>query len=117
MKYCSKCVYPGVSATPLTFDEQGICSGCRVAAAKNTIHWDKRWELFQELIDEYRSTSNYDILIPVSGGKDSYYQVHMAQSLGLKVLLITYHGNNYLPEGEYNLQRMREVFDCDHIIV
>jgi N-acetyl sugar amidotransferase len=37
--------------------------------------------------------------------------------LGLKPLLVTYHGNNYLPEGEYNLMRMREVFGCDHIIV
>lgn len=26
-------------------------------------------------------------------------------------------GNNYLPEGENNLKRMREVFDCDHIVV
>lgn len=117
MKYCSKCVYPGVSATPLTFDQDGVCSGCRVAEAKKTIEWDKRWELFRDLISEYRSSDNYDILIPVSGGKDSYYQVHLAKSLGLKVLLVTYHGNNYLPEGEYNLRRMREVFDCDHIIV
>ena len=70
-----------------------------------------------ELADEYRSTNNYDILIPVSGGKDSYYQTHVAvHELGLKPLLVTYHGNNYLPEGEDNLQRMREVFDCDHII-
>ena len=30
---------------------------------------------------------------------------------------MTYHGNNYLPEGEHNLHRMREVFDCDHVIV
>ena len=117
MQYCTTCVYPGVSATPLTFDENGVCSGCRVAAAKKAIDWSKRWELFKQLIDEYRSSSNYDILIPVSGGKDSYYQTHVAKSLGLKVLLVTYHGNNYLPEGEYNLQRMREIFDCDHIIV
>jgi len=117
MRYCTKCVYPGVAATPLTFDENGACSSCRVAAAKPKIDWNRRWELFQQLVDEYRSDSNYDILIPVSGGKDSYYQAHVARSLGLKILLVTYHGNNYLPEGEYNLGRMREVFDCDHVIV
>ncbi|MTD94677.1 N-acetyl sugar amidotransferase [Hyphomicrobium sp. xq] len=118
MKYCSRCVVPGMSAVPLTFDDKGVCSGCRVSDTKATIDWDKRGRLLRELVDEYRTSSNYDIVIPVSGGKDSYYQTHVAtKELGLKALLVTYHGNNYLPEGEYNLQRMREVFDADHIIV
>ena len=118
IQYCKHCVYPAVAATPLTFDENGVCSGCRVADQKKQIDWRKRWQLLKELVKEYKSDDNYDIIIPVSGGKDSYYQTHVAvKELGLKVLLITYHGNNYLPEGEYNLNRMREVFDCDHIIV
>jgi N-acetyl sugar amidotransferase len=118
MRFCTRCVYPSAAATPLTFDEHGVCSGCRVAAQKPSIDWDERFGMLRELADEYRSTSNYDILIPVSGGKDSYYQTHVAvKELGLKPLLVTYHGNNYLPEGERNLYRMREVFDCDHVIV
>ncbi len=117
VRYCSRCVYPSCSATPLTFDEQGVCSGCRVAALKKSINWKDRWARFKSLVDEYRSSSTYDVLIPVSGGKDSYFQTHTAKALGLKPLLVTYHGNNYLPEGEENLRRMREVFDCDHIIV
>lgn len=118
VQYCSRCVYPAVTATPLTFDENGVCSGCCVADQRYQLNWDERGRMLKELTDEYRSNSNYDIVIPVSGGKDSYYQTHVAvKELGLKVLLVTYHGNNYLPEGEYNLQRMREVFDCDHIIV
>jgi N-acetyl sugar amidotransferase len=60
---------------------------------------------------------NYDCVIPVSGGKDSYYQVHVAISHGLKPLLVTYHGNNYLPEGDFNRDRMREVFDVDHLVL
>ncbi|MEB3295253.1 MAG: N-acetyl sugar amidotransferase [Synechococcales bacterium] len=118
VQYCSKCVYPAVSATPLTFDDRGVCSGCRVHEQKANIDWKQRWEWLKELTDEYRSDTNYDIVIPVSGGKDSYFQTHIAvRELGLKPLLVTYHGNNYLPEGEYNLYRMREIFDCDHIIV
>lgn len=118
MRYCTKCVYPSVTATALTFDENGVCSGCRVHEQKKNIDWSQRMGWLRDLVSEYRSQNNYDILIPVSGGKDSYYQVHVAvHELGLKPLLVTYHGNNYLPEAEYNLQRMREVFDCDHIIV
>jgi len=118
MRYCTRCVYPGVTAAPTTFDEAGVCSGCRVSDQRKHINWDERWQMLINLVDEYRSSSDYDILIPVSGGKDSYYQTHVAvRLLKLKPLLVTYHGNNYLPEGEYNLLRMREVFDCDHIIV
>jgi N-acetyl sugar amidotransferase len=76
--------------------------------------------MFKELLDEYRSKDGktYDCIIPVSGGKDSYWQTHVITKVyGLKPLLVTYHGNNYLPVGERNLLRMREVFDVDHIIV
>ena len=29
---------------------------------------------------------------------------------------MTYHGNNFLPEGDINRDKMREVFDADHIV-
>jgi hypothetical protein len=29
---------------------------------------------------------------------------------------VTYHGNNYLPEGDYNRDRMRHVFNADHLV-
>jgi N-acetyl sugar amidotransferase len=118
MRYCTHCVYPGVAATPLTFDQDGVCSGCRVAGQKASVDWAERREMLTELFDDVRGRGNYDVVIGVSGGKDSYFQTHVAvRELGLKPLLVTYHGNNYLPEGERNLYRMRETFDCDHIVV
>ncbi|MDQ3964074.1 MAG: N-acetyl sugar amidotransferase [Actinomycetota bacterium] len=118
IRFCNSCVAPSSAAVPIELDIEGICTGCRVAAAMKAIDWDSRWNLLLELVDEYRTGSNYDVIVPVSGGKDSYFQTHVAtKELGLKPLLVTYHGNNYLPEGEHNLLRMREVFDCDHIIV
>lgn len=117
-RFCVRCVYGSSSAVALTFDENGVCSGCRVAEQERDIDWPARWLLLEELVDQYRSTTGYDVVIPVSGGKDSYFQTHVAtKELGLKPLLVTYHGNNYVPEGEANLLRMREVFDCDHVIV
>ncbi len=85
-----------------------------------SIDWAQRRRWLEELVDEYRTgaAGNYEVVIPVSGGKDSYYQTHVAvKELGLKALLVTYHGNNYLPEGQRNLDRMRALFDCDHIVI
>ncbi len=118
MRYCAKCVYPASSAAPLAFDERGICSGCRTAEQRTSIDWDARRKRFEKLIDEYRvqDGSNYDCIIPVSGGKDSYFQTHIIKTVyGLNPLLVTYNGNNYTPSGMRNLVNMREAFNVDHI--
>lgn len=117
VKYCSKCVYTSSSAVPLAFDDAGVCSGCKTAEQKVTVDWARRKRLFERLIEDYRSKdkSNYDCIIPVSGGKDSYWQIHIIKSYGLNPLLVTYHGNNYTPTGMKNLLNMREAFGCDHI--
>ncbi|MDB2543602.1 N-acetyl sugar amidotransferase [Woeseiaceae bacterium] len=121
MKYCKQCVYPFATVN-LHVDDDGICSSCKTFEAFEKIpeeFWDKRRQRLKDLIEETSdgNDSEYDCLIPVSGGKDSYYQAHViTKELGLKPLLMTYHGNNFLPEGDYNRDRMREVFDADHIV-
>lgn len=118
MRYCSRCVYPQI-AVFVTVSDDGLCSGCRVNQDKPNIDWKDRGEQLREILEEHRGdkTGNYDCIIPVSGGKDSYFQTHVIKNVyGMNPLLVTYHGNNYLPEGEYNLNRMREVFGVDHII-
>lgn len=118
MKYCSKCVYPMSSAIPLQFDKDLVCSGCKVAGQRLDIDWEDRRRKFERLAKQYRSHdgSNYDCMIPVSGGKDSYFQTHIIKNvMGLNPLLVTYHGNNYTPTGLDNLRNMQKVFGVDHI--
>jgi N-acetyl sugar amidotransferase len=107
-----------VSAVPLTFDDGSVCSGCRVHAQREDIDWNERRLWLEELVAEYRRPDggNYECIIPVSGGKDSWYQTwYVKEVLGLNPLLVTYHGNNYLNVGLRNLRRMREVFGVDHL--
>jgi len=121
MEYCKRCVYP-IAAVNLYVDEEGICSSCRTFEkflALSPEMWKKRKIRFEEIMEDIlkTNTSNYDCIVPVSGGKDSYYQTHViVKEYGLKPLLVTYHGNNYLPEGDYNRDRMRQVFDADHLV-
>ena len=121
MIYCKKCVYPK-SAVNLIIDNEGVCSSCRSFEQFDKIS-DEYWlERKNKLIKHFEenkkiNNSNYDCLIPVSGGKDSYFQTHIiVKELGLKPLLMTYHGNNFLPEGDFNRDMMRHNFDADHIV-
>ena len=110
-----------MSAAQLEISD-GVCSACRSAETLSLItkdEWDKREESFAKLVKSLANNngSNYDCLIPVSGGKDSFYQAHlMTEKYNLKPLLVTYHGNNYLPEGDFNRDLMRHAFDADHLV-
>ncbi len=121
MMFCKKCVYP-VSTVNLEIDNDGVCSSCKTFEAFSEISediWIKRKEKLIKILDKYlsKNKSNYDCLIPVSGGKDSYFQAHIiCEELGLKPLLVTYDGNNFLPEGEFNRDMMRHKFNADHIV-
>ena len=119
MIYCKECLYPSVSVL-LNIHDDGICSGCRSHKAflnSSDDFWEKREKIFEQLLNEYKSESYYDCIVPVSGGKDSYYQTHViCKKYNLKPLLVTYDGNNWLPEGEHNRNQLKHKFDIDHIM-
>ena len=118
MKYCTQCVMPSFAAIENGLGDSEVCNACKNSLSSKQIDWTKRRELLVDLVAPYRTDCNYEVVIGVSGGKDSYFQTHFAiHELGLKPLLVTYHGNNYLPEAQENLDRMRKVFDVDHIVV
>ncbi len=118
VNWCKNCVYPSSSAVTLTFNNDGVCSGCIVNAQKKNVNWEDRLKLLLQDVEKYRKPSGYECIIPVSGGKDSYYQVHFVkEKLNLNPLLVTYNGNNYLDTGWTNLMNMKKVFKCDHIIL
>lgn len=121
ISWCQKCVYPSISASPLEFDDKGVCTGCQVSETKVDIpnsEWQRRRKLLGDILEEYRCKdgTRYDCVIAVSGGKDSYFITHVIKNeFGLNPLLVTYNGNNYLDVGWRNVHRMKEVFDADHV--
>jgi len=123
IRWCTRCLYPSISAAPMEFDDAGVCMGCRMSEVKAAIpksEWERRRGLFREILDKYRSRdgSRHDVVIAVSGGKDSYFQTHIIKhEFGLNPLLVTYDGNNWTDVGFRNMLRMKEVFGCDHVLV
>ncbi|MBV9521608.1 MAG: imidazole glycerol phosphate synthase subunit HisF [Alphaproteobacteria bacterium] len=122
IRWCTRCVYPSISAAPMEFDAAGICMGCRMAEVKAAIapaEWRRRKALLRDILETHRCRdgSRHDVVIAVSGGKDSWFQTHVIKhEFGLNPLLVTYDGNNWTEPGWRNMQRMSEVFGVDHIV-
>jgi N-acetyl sugar amidotransferase len=118
MRYCRECTYP-IVAVNLSLGDDGVCSGCIVNREKEKINWKEREKEFDELLYSYKNKDgkNYDCIIPVSGGKDSHFQVwYVKEKLGLNPLLVTYYTHNYTPTAEANLKNIGKVFGVDHHI-
>jgi N-acetyl sugar amidotransferase len=91
----------------IEFDSEGVCSACRIAQMKENIDWNLREKELIELCNKYRrNDGRHDVLIPGSGGKDSFFQAwQMKYVYGMHPLLVTFSPNLYTTWGWNNFQR------------
>ncbi len=116
VKYCKRCFYSSAHPLNLTFDKEGVCSGCRVHEEKDYLDWIERGKLLTKILNSYRNKSgnNYDCIIPVSGARDSYFIVDIIKNnYGMNPLLVTYNKQYNTRIGIRNLAYLRIHFDCD----
>ncbi len=102
----------------LWFDVSGKCSACHNYENRSEINWENRRKEFEEITSRYRSSdgSNYDCIIPVSGGKDSTYQVIRVLQAGLNPLCVTAETDSLSEIGRRNLENLKRL-GVDHINV
>jgi N-acetyl sugar amidotransferase len=116
IKFCKRCLYSEKHPLGITFDVEGICSGCRIHEEKDTLDWSSRWKKLEKLVEPYKNTNgrNYDCIIPVTGSQDSHYMVYIVKvKLGLNPLLVSYNKYFNTPLGIENLANLRIKFNCD----
>lgn len=124
MRYCKSCFYPENAKPTIIFDEHGICSGCNYNASRkdDDVDWDERRELFQELVDDAKAIAkergnSHDCIIPVSGGKDSHFQVWLLkEKYGMNPLLVSFNHGFNTPAGLRNLNNLIEKSGCESIV-
>jgi len=89
--WCKRCVTPSTRPR-ITFDSAGICNACRWHEEKQHIDWAARMGQLEQLCDQHRSKDgSFDIIIPVSGGKDStYIAFQVRDKLGMTPLTVTF---------------------------
>lgn len=117
IKHCKKCLMPNTRPGSL-FNEEGVCQACLNYEKRETINWEERMQQLKELCDSNRRDDGYyDCLIPVSGGKDSHFLVHiMKEKMKMNPLLVTV-GDPFTKTraGASNLRNLKETFNCDHL--
>ena len=114
MKWCSRCILPDTRPN-LIIGEEGVCNACRSHESKFRIDWRSRKNAFLEVSEYAKSRSNrYDCLIPVSGGKDSHWQVVTCLEYGLKPLGVTWKTPARTDIGKKNLKNLVDI-GIDHI--
>lgn len=117
MHYCVRCCMPA-SNEGVKFDEMGICQACQSAEQKIHIDWTQREQQLREILERHRNpAADYDCIIPISGGKDSTFQLHViTQVYKLRPLAVTFSHNWFTETGRYNLENALEKFGVDHIM-
>ncbi len=111
IKFCKRCVISN-QRPRIYWTKDGICGACNFADIKNhEIDWDEREQMLSNLCDEYRrNDGRYDVIIPVSGGKDSARVAYtLKYKFGMHPLTITWAPFEYTPVGYRNFRNFIKV--------
>jgi N-acetyl sugar amidotransferase len=94
----------------LRIDEHGVCNACRAYESRKEVDWDARGGDLLKLIERYRNPGgNWDCIVPVSGGKDSTYQVIRMLQLGLNPLCVTATTCDLSAIGRKNIENIKRL--------
>ena len=109
IRYCRRCVMPDTKPD-LLFDDEGVCSACRTSSTATSRLGSAPSEL-DTILERYRSDdgSNYDCVVPVSGGKDSTYQVIRMLELGMNPLCVTATTDKLSDIGRRNIENLKQL--------
>jgi len=113
---CVRCILPD-TYPEIGFDEKGICSFC-TDFEMPPLGKDKEEEL-KRLVEEARlRQGRYQVIVPISGGKDSAYALYVARCLyGLRVLAINFDNGFRSAAAEANLKTLTTQLDIDYVSI
>lgn len=109
LKYCVRCVMPHTKPD-LHLDEEGVCNACRSYEKRKEVDWNQRHNELLQLLKKYRlNGKHWDCIVPVSGGKDSTYQVVRMLQLGLNPLCVTSTTCDLSGIGRKNIENIKRL--------
>ena len=115
---CKKCILPDTYPN-IQFDEQGICQFCLAETENEKSSSKKPTNELNTIIEHFRGKSTkYDVLVGLSGGKDSsYVAYYLRKEYGLKILGINYDIGYRSTYAIQNLETISNKLDIDLITI
>lgn len=114
LRRCAVCILPETMPF-ITFDSDGVCNYCRNYKPRN--HPRPKEEIF-ELVEPYRRTQGADCIVPLSGGRDSCYGLHLVvNELGMKPITFTYDWGMITDLGRRNVSRICSELGVENIVI
>ncbi len=116
---CSRCILPA-SLPSVKLDENGVCNYCN-GFNRSFGDWDTKKAFkkkqFEEIVEKIKKrNSEYDCLIPLSGGKDSTYTLYVCDKIyNLKCLCITFDNGFLSDYARINIKNAVNSTKADHI--
>lgn len=110
IKYCNTCVMPHTKPD-LRLEGEGVCNACRSYESRTAVDWESRRKELSAILDRYRSAdaSRWECIVPVSGGKDSTYQVLRMLQLGMNPLCVTATTCHLSEIGRRNIENIKSL--------
>ena len=133
--FCRKCVISnqrpsssieflsgiGTLKNGINISDNGVCDPCAYQDQKtNSIDWSFREKQLRDLAQKIRSErtdSEYDVVVPGSGGKDSAYTSHILKyEYGLNPLTVTWAPHLYTEIGWRNFTNWIHIGGFDNLL-
>ena len=112
MKICTRCILPE-TFPGIVYDREGVCNYCLTHHPVQVLGE----EALQRELDKYRNRgTEYNCIVPISGGRDSSFVLHqMVKKYQMRVLTLTVDSGFILPEGLRNIERVTEILQVPHV--
>lgn len=110
--YCAQCLYP--STKPDLWFKDGVCGACHSFSDRKDYDWQSARNVFHDLMKANKKNPQYDCIVPVSGGKDSTYQVWRMIQEGYNPLCVTAPTDQLTALGRANIENLKQI-GCDYI--
>jgi N-acetyl sugar amidotransferase len=108
--YCKNCVMPATKPD-LKINQEGVCNACESFHDRKEIDWHERRQELDDVLGRYRNKTgeNWDCIIPVSGGKDSTFQVIKMLEFGMNPLCVTATTCDLTEVGKENIENIKKL--------